>query len=146
MADDRREREIRRSGAPSAVQPDPPAEVERLREEVQRLREEQDRQRSALSAAGNGSGDGQGTSTPAQSPHQEPQTQKRGQAAPADEDEDKPKRPWYREHPIKALVGLIVLIAIAVGVVWYWQYSQTFESTDDAQIDAHLNAVSTQIP
>src|SRR3954454_208526 len=112
MADDLRERENRGSGAPSAVQADP-SEVERLREEVRRLREEHDRQRSALSAAGNGGGAGQGTSTPTQPP-QPAQTQKPGQAAPASEDEGTRKRPWYRERPIKALVALIVLVAVAV--------------------------------
>src|SRR3954454_14308967 len=109
MADDRREREIPGSGAPSAVQPDP-SEVERLREEVRRLREEQDRQRSALSAAGNGGGASQGTSSPTQTP----QMQKPGTAATADQDEEKPRRPWYRDHPIKAFIALIVIVAIAV--------------------------------
>ncbi len=144
MADDRREREIPGSGAPSAVQPNP-SEVERLREEVRRLREEQDRQRSALSTAGNGGGASQGTSNQTQAPQPSP-TQKPENTATTDQDNETPRRPWYRDHPIKALLALIVIVAIAVGAFWYWQYSQTFESTDDAQIDGHLNAVSTRIP
>ena len=46
----------------------------------------------------------------------------------------------------KAIVIVLVLVAIlAMGGVWFWNYSQTYESTDDAQIDAHLNNISSLI-
>jgi membrane fusion protein (multidrug efflux system) len=45
-----------------------------------------------------------------------------------------------------ALIGvLIVGIILAVGGFLFWQYSQTYESTDDAEVDGHLVGVSTRI-
>jgi membrane fusion protein (multidrug efflux system) len=55
------------------------------------------------------------------------------------------KRGYFREHPFLAIGGLVLLCAILVGVFLWWQYSQTYESTDDAQIDGHINSVSTRI-
>jgi membrane fusion protein, multidrug efflux system len=43
------------------------------------------------------------------------------------------------------VVVLLVVAALAAGGAWYWSYAQTFESTDDAQIYAHLNSVSAVI-
>lgn len=46
----------------------------------------------------------------------------------------------------KALVVvLLVGIVLATAGVLYWNYSQTFESTDDAQVDGHLNGISSRI-
>jgi membrane fusion protein, multidrug efflux system len=42
---------------------------------------------------------------------------------------------------IVAILGLI----LAVGGFLFYQYAQTYESTDDAQVDAHLNGVSSRI-
>ena len=39
---------------------------------------------------------------------------------------------------------LVLLIAGGVGV-YYWLQSRQFETTDDAQVDAHLNAVSSRV-
>lgn len=47
---------------------------------------------------------------------------------------------------IVRLVGLIAVVALGIGGYRFWQYSQTFEETDDAQIDGHMNIVSTRIP
>src|ERR1035441_9756036 len=64
-------------------------------------------------------------------------------------DEDRhpppPSRGFLREHPIKAFLGLIVLVAIVIGGFLFWNYSQTFESTDDAFIDGHTNYISPRI-
>jgi membrane fusion protein (multidrug efflux system) len=56
-----------------------------------------------------------------------------------------PDRGFLREHPIKAAIGVILLIAAVVGGFLYWNYSQTFESTDDAFIDGHTNYISPRI-
>jgi len=46
----------------------------------------------------------------------------------------------------RALIVVLILGAIlAVGGYFFWQYSQTFESTDDAEVEAHLVGVSTRI-
>lgn len=43
------------------------------------------------------------------------------------------------------LVVLAIVAALGTGGYWYWSYAQTFESTDDAQVDAHLNSISALI-
>lgn len=47
---------------------------------------------------------------------------------------------------LKTLIVIFLIVAaIATGGILYWNYAQTFESTDDAEIDAHLNGISTRI-
>ena len=55
------------------------------------------------------------------------------------------KRGFFREHPILAIAGLLLLCALLVGAFLWWQYSSTYEQTDDAQIDGHINSVSTRV-
>jgi membrane fusion protein, multidrug efflux system len=43
------------------------------------------------------------------------------------------------------LVVLLVGAALATGGFLYWRYAQTYESTDDAQVDGHLNGISSRI-
>src|SRR5690348_5402403 len=50
-----------------------------------------------------------------------------------------------RSRVASIVVLLLLLIAVATGGVLYWNYAQTFESTDDAQVDTHLNSISTRI-
>ncbi len=38
-----------------------------------------------------------------------------------------------------------VLILLAIGGVLYWLHARQFESTDDAQVDAHLNPISSRV-
>src|SRR5579884_1460699 len=40
------------------------------------------------------------------------------------------------------IVGVVVLL---VAVFFLWRYFTSYESTDDAQIDGHLNSVSARI-
>src|SRR4051812_24529234 len=40
------------------------------------------------------------------------------------------------------IIGLIVLLA---GGVLLWRYFASYESTDDAQIDGHINSVSARV-
>ena len=56
-----------------------------------------------------------------------------------------PERGFFREHPIKSILGLLIVAGILVGGFLFWNYSQTFESTDDAFIDGHTNYVSPRI-
>jgi membrane fusion protein, multidrug efflux system len=53
--------------------------------------------------------------------------------------------PWYRR--ISKRVGLLVLLVLAVGAVspFAWNYLQSYESTDDAQIDGHIDPLSSRI-
>jgi membrane fusion protein, multidrug efflux system len=45
----------------------------------------------------------------------------------------------------RLLVLVVVVVVLAGGGYWIWQYLNTFEGTDDAQIDGHINAISARI-
>jgi len=45
----------------------------------------------------------------------------------------------------RTLVVLLVVVVVACGGYYMWRYFNTYESTDDAQIDGHINAVSARI-
>jgi membrane fusion protein, multidrug efflux system len=45
----------------------------------------------------------------------------------------------------RILLALVLLIAIAAGGFFLWRYLNTYESTDDAQIDGHIDAISARI-
>jgi len=42
-------------------------------------------------------------------------------------------------------VALVVVIVLCVGGYYLWKYVHTYETTDDAQIDGHINEVSARI-
>jgi membrane fusion protein, multidrug efflux system len=46
---------------------------------------------------------------------------------------------------VRVLVLVVVLVAVGFGGYYLWRYLNTYESTDDAQIDGHINAVSGRI-
>ena len=51
-----------------------------------------------------------------------------------------------KKFRIGRLIVFVVVLAILVGGgVYLWRYFNTYESTDDAQIDGHINAVSGRI-
>ena len=52
------------------------------------------------------------------------------------------KRP---KHHRKGLIALIILLPLLVGGYFLWKYLGTYESTDDAQIDGHIHAISARI-
>ncbi len=39
---------------------------------------------------------------------------------------------------------MVLLIAASAGL-YFWLQSREFETTDDAQVDAHLNAISSRV-
>ncbi len=100
-------------------------ELQRLRDEQQRLRDEQQKIR-----------DEAGKKDEAK---KEPEP-KKDDIKPED---DKPKKKGIR--PLTILLILIVLGALAVGGFFLYGYLDSFESTDDAQIDGHINSVSSRI-
>jgi membrane fusion protein, multidrug efflux system len=66
--------------------------------------------------------------------------------------QDLPERPETGRTRLTAwqiagrVIAAALLLAVAVGVYRFWQYSKTYEQTDDAQIDSHMNIISTRIP
>ena len=53
------------------------------------------------------------------------------------------KRP--RRSKARFLVGGVLLVALAAGAYGLWKYFGTYESTDDAQIDGHVDAISARV-
>jgi membrane fusion protein (multidrug efflux system) len=58
---------------------------------------------------------------------------------------ENPSKPEARKSPLGLIVFLLVLAAAATGAVLWWIHSDTYESTDDAQVDAHLSAISSRV-
>jgi membrane fusion protein, multidrug efflux system len=43
------------------------------------------------------------------------------------------------------VIGSVIALILVLGCVGWWIYSGTYESTDDAQIDAHLNPIAARV-
>jgi len=43
------------------------------------------------------------------------------------------------------IIFFIVLAVLAIGGTLYWLHARQFETTDDAEVDAHLNAISSRV-
>ena len=56
-----------------------------------------------------------------------------------------PEPPPARGRWKTVLILVLIVAALATGGVLYWNYAQTYESTDDAQVEAHLNGISARI-
>lgn len=107
-------------------------EVQRLRDEQQRLRDEQQKQRDQSDQKNGGAqapaAQGQQTQT------QKPEEKKAGEA--------KPKR---RLKPVTVIILVVILAALAIGGFMLWGYLSSYESTDDAQVDGHIDSISPRI-
>jgi membrane fusion protein, multidrug efflux system len=55
----------------------------------------------------------------------------------------KPVDPATKRRGI--IIGVCIGIVLLVGVVAWWLYSRTYESTDDAQVDGHLNSIASRV-
>lgn len=61
-------------------------------------------------------------------------------------DSFRPKTPRRRRRTlIRMTVLLIALAGVAAGSVYAWKYFSAYESTDDAEVDGHINAISARI-
>ena len=54
-------------------------------------------------------------------------------------------RAYSRQHPGAKWMLLLVLAAVVVGGVLSWRYYAARESTDDAQVDAHIAQISARV-
>ena len=103
-----------------ALKPDSQLEVERLREQQKALRR----------------------------PPQSNDTHVASDAADEPSDDARPKDPADRGH-VRRLVRLILALVVAgllcAGGLRFWNYLQSYESTDAAEIDGHLDPISTHI-
>jgi membrane fusion protein, multidrug efflux system len=72
------------------------------------------------------------------------------------EDEDEPPAPPHLKgaawgwgalgwHPVRLTLAIVLAGLLAVGCLRFWNYLQSYEWTDDAEIDGHLYPISTRI-
>jgi membrane fusion protein, multidrug efflux system len=54
-------------------------------------------------------------------------------------------KPGARRHGIRIAIAMAAALIAIVGGTRYWTYLQTYESTDDAQIDGHIHPISSRI-
>jgi len=112
-------------------------ELQRLRDEQQRLRDEQQRVRDEVAKKGEEGKDAD----------KKPEDKKPGEGDAKKEDKDaKPDEKKKKGiSPLTILILLIVAGALAVGGFFLYGYLDSYESTDDAQVDGHINSVSSRI-
>jgi membrane fusion protein (multidrug efflux system) len=59
--------------------------------------------------------------------------------------EDRRAVGFFREHPNAKWIVAAVVVALAIGGAFIWHYYTVRESTDDAQIDGHINPISPRV-
>jgi membrane fusion protein, multidrug efflux system len=146
-------------------------EIQRLRDEQQRLRDEQEKlRRDGQSQNGHedksGSKDAskgeQGKDAPkkdgeqAQSKDPKSQTssdeKNKDEKGSAEEKKEEPKPPlkqrvqiYIQTHRKGVILGAIAAVVAIILIVLLVIYLDSYESTDDAQVDGHLNAISARV-
>ena len=55
------------------------------------------------------------------------------------------RRSYFRQHPAAKWILLVLLVVLAVGAYELWGYYKIRESTDDAQIDGHIDPISARV-
>ena len=79
-------------------------------------------------------------------PQPAPQPREAERPRPVDSESAFRRRTSALRNP-KVKWGLLITALIVVGGgIWLWHYFSSYESTDDAQIDGHLNSMSSRIP
>src|ERR1700761_411794 len=53
--------------------------------------------------------------------------------------------PARRKRKIPPAVIIVAIIALVIGGLLVWMHYSTFESTDDAQVDGHINPISARV-
>jgi membrane fusion protein, multidrug efflux system len=134
-------------------------EQQRLRGELDRLRSEQDDLKRKLSEGNNdqkGAEDkGEGKKEDGKENDKEEKKGGGGDQGKDDKEqqEDKKKQEpkgakaknWLKTHPVTTIAITIGTVALLIAGYFLWQYLQSYENTDDAQVDGHTDPISARI-
>ena len=113
-------------------------EIQRLRDEQQRLRDEQEKLRRENGHSGNGA-------------------EKKQEDTKKDDDKKQDEKPqpkppvlqrvrgFVAQHPLGMVLGAVALVLLLIGGALLLRYFNSYESTDDAEIDGHLNSLTPRI-
>ena len=63
----------------------------------------------------------------------------------AGNDDTSGRGPWYRRISKRILLLAMLILTVAALSPFAWNYLQSYESTDDAQIDGHIDPLSSRI-
>jgi membrane fusion protein (multidrug efflux system) len=109
-------------------------EIQQLREEQQRLKEAPPKPTEKESPEGGKGAD-----------QQTPEDKAKDEKAPAKPPASVRARNYARTHPGTILIGAVALVLLAIGTVFLLHYLDSYESTDDAEIDGHLNWIAPRV-
>src|SRR6202035_5643045 len=56
-----------------------------------------------------------------------------------------PLRRKPRRSRARIFLTIVLVLVLTIGGYFLWKYFSSYESTDDAQIDGHVNAISARI-
>ncbi len=74
---------------------------------------------------------------------EKPVQQEQSQTPPPEPPPKPPATPAQRVR--RVLLGLTILAVLVIGGLLLWAHLSSYESTDDAQIDGHINAISARV-
>ena len=103
-------------------------QIAELRDEVRRLREEQENQKQHSSSNGKKDAGAQ------DSDQKQGEDQKKEQQQQA-------KKP----HPLRKVIIIGAILVLAIACLLWWLHARNFESTDDAEVDAHISGLAARI-
>jgi membrane fusion protein (multidrug efflux system) len=55
------------------------------------------------------------------------------------------RSPRRSKRPVKILIAVVIVAILGVAGYYTWKYFNTYETTDDAQVDGHIDAISARI-
>ncbi len=124
-----------------------------LEEEVRQLREEQERlKESQQKPKDNGAGNKDGQGDQGKKKDEQPQgDEKKDEEQQKKQEPPKPPLPvrannYVQTHPGTILIGLVALAAVVIGATLLLHYLNSYESTDDAEVDGHLlNVIAPRV-
>jgi membrane fusion protein (multidrug efflux system) len=75
----------------------------------------------------------------------EEQQEKKPQVIERERPMKEPARGFFRQHPMAKWIAALLVLALIAGGVFVWLYYSVRESTDDAQVDGHIDPVSARV-